>query len=224
VRSGAAGHGGGTVVRGGGVAVPRTHPPYSSPYYRPYYAHGYYRPYYYHPYYAGYYPYYYSPFSFSLSLGFGYGAAYYPYYAYPSYYGYPYAPYPYAYSAPYPYPSQSPSAPQAPYPSANNGYQPDERGTTTAGGEFGTLSLRVMPADATILIDGQAWDRPRGDERFSIELVAGPHEVEVRKTGYSTYTRTIDVPRGQPIVWNVALTPGGTGTMQVVRRTIPLRH
>jgi hypothetical protein len=210
---------GGAVVRGGGpyrgsnVAVPRTHAPYSSPYYQSHYSRShYYRPYYYRPYYAGYYPYYYSPWAFSLSFGFGWYAAGYPYYAYP-YRAYPY---PYSYS-PYAYPSSMPSP---------GSYQLEEQPTVARGddrGEFGTLSLRVMPADATILIDGQAWDRPRDDERFSIELVAGPHQVEVRKAGYATYVRTIDVPRGRAIVWNVALTSGGTGAAQVAR-TVPLRR
>ena len=88
--------------------------------------------------------------------------------------------------------------------------------------EFGTLSIRVMPSDATILIDQQAWDRPRGDERFSIEL------VKVRTTSRFAWPihnvmRTIDVPRGQSVVVNVALTPGGAGTVPVPR-TATLRR
>src|SRR5262245_28468875 len=76
---GAAVHGGG-IYGGSRVAVSRTYRPYSSyrpyyshPYYsRPYYSHPYYsHPYYSHPYYSGYYPHYYSPWSFSLSFGFG---------------------------------------------------------------------------------------------------------------------------------------------------------
>jgi hypothetical protein len=83
--------------------------------------------------------------------------------------------------------------------------------------------MRVMPSDATILIDEQVWDRPRGDDRFSIELIEGSHRIEIRKAGYTTYVRTIDVPRGRSLVVNVALTPTGAGTMQVTR-TAPLRH
>lgn len=213
---------GGAVGGGGHVAVPRTHPPYS--YYRPYYSH----PYYGHSYYPGFYPRYYSPWSFSLSFGFGgYGGYYAPFYAYP-YYPSPYiAPYPaysypYPYPPPYPYASPNSSQPQYPSPSSDNGYnntpstrtyQADVRPTTRGDdrGEFGTLSMRVMPSDATILIDQQVWDRPRNDDRFSIDLVEGPHQVEIRRAGYATYVRTIDVPRGRSVVVNVALTPGGTG-------------
>jgi hypothetical protein len=222
-------HGGGAVVRGGGVyggshlAVRRTYPPYSSPYYRSYYSRGYYSyPYYYRPYYAGYYPYSYSPWSFSLSVGWYGGGWYAPSIAYPySYYGYPPA-----YPA-YPYPSAS----QPPYNGTVSTGPPD--GSQSAGrvptahadeqGDFGTLTIRVMPSDAAIVIDRQAWDRPHDDERFSIELVQGPHQVEIHKAGYATYLHTIDVPRGRSVVLNVALTPGGTGTPQVAR-TVPFRH
>lgn len=213
--------GGTAVVRGGGghVAVPRTYdrPAYS----RPYYSH----PYYYRPYYAGYYPRYYSPWSFSLSFGIGwYGGAYYaPFYAYPSYaypsYAYPYAypPYPYPYSYQPPYPPQRSTQPQYTSSPADSGYE------NRTSGEFGTLSMRVLPSDATIVIDGQVWDRPRDDDRFVIHLAEGAHRVEIRQAGYTTYTRTIDVPRGRPLVLNVALPAGGTQTLQVAR-TIPHRH
>jgi hypothetical protein len=239
----ARGGGGGPAVRGGAVygrshvAVPRSHHSYSA--YRPYYGRPYYR-----PYYSGYSRSYYSPWSFSLSFGFGwYGGAYAPYYAYP-YYPYPYVtPYPaYGYPSPYPpaapYASANPSQPQYASPTADNGYgnslstssrrtyQADVR-TTTARvddrGEFGTLSIRVMPSDATILIDQEAWERPRGDDPFSLEVGEGSHQVEIRKAGYTTYVRTVDVPRGRSVVLNVALTPGGTRTIQVAR-TVPFRQ
>jgi hypothetical protein len=77
--------------------------------------------------------------------------------------------------------------------------------------EFGTLSLRVNPADAVILIDGETWDRAQGESRFSIDLPEGLHEVEVRKEGYRPYARTVDVRRGQSLTLNVSLAPGGPG-------------
>ena len=228
-RGGGPGGGGGAVVRGGGVhggshvAVPRTYPPYSSPYYRSYYSRGYYsRPYYYRPYYSGYYPYYYPSWSFGLSFGWYGGGWYAPSLAYPYYYG----PYPSAYPA-----YQYPYASQPPYTGivtagTPEGTQPEGRSTTARADErggFGTLSIRVMPSDAEMLIDRQAWDRPSGDDRLSIELFEGPHQIEIRKAGYTTYLRTIDVPRGRSLVLNVALTPGGTGTLAVAR-TVPFRQ
>jgi len=74
---------------------------------------------------------------------------------------------------------------------------------------FGAVSIRVQPADAVVLIDGDEWDRPEGEERFLIDLPEGPHRLEVRKDGFRTYTRTIDVRRGQTVTINVSLTSGG---------------
>lgn len=189
-----------------GVAVPRGHAPvYARPYYnRPYY----YRPYYYRPYYPYYsYPYhYYAPWYFSFGVGFGWGA--YAPYTYPYPYAYPYNAYPYPAPS---YDNRSAAPPAYPAPPAS---QPNDNSG------FGTLSLRVMPSDATILIDGHAWDVAPGENRFAIELTEGAHQVEVRKEGYGSYVRTIDVPRGRTIVWNVSLTPAGSSGQAT--RTVPL--
>jgi PEGA domain len=74
-------------------------------------------------------------------------------------------------------------------------------------GEFGTLSVRVNPADAVILIDGEVWERPAGDNRFSIDLAEGLHQVEIRKDGHRPYVRSVDVRRGRTFTLNVSLTP-----------------
>jgi hypothetical protein len=77
--------------------------------------------------------------------------------------------------------------------------------------EFGTLSIRVIPPDAVILVDGEAWDRPQGESRFSIDLAEGPHKVEVRKEGLAPYVRTVEILRGRTFTLNVSLTPEGHG-------------
>jgi hypothetical protein len=87
--------------------------------------------------------------------------------------------------------------------------------------EFGTLSLRVNPPDAVILIDGEAWDRPEGENRFSIDLTEGPHQVEVRKDGYRPYVRTVDVRRSRTFTLNVSLSPGGSDHVQLDARGEP---
>ena len=84
---------------------------------------------------------------------------------------------------------------------------PPYRSDEQAG--FGTLSVRVKPPDAVILIDGEVWDRSPGDSRFSIELTEGVHQIEIRKEGYGSYARTIDVYRGRVSTLNVGLTPRG---------------
>ena len=83
--------------------------------------------------------------------------------------------------------------------------------------EFGTLSTRVMPPDAVILVDGEAWARPQGENRFSIDLTEGPHQVEVRKDGFRPYVRTVDILGGRTFTLNVSLTPGGAGQLRVSR-------
>jgi hypothetical protein len=211
----------------------------SGSYYRPYY----YRPYYYRPYYYSRYsyPYYYAPyypsyfgFGFGIGFGFGWGSVGATYG-----YGYPY-PYPYGYAAPYAYAQpyagygsgytgpntmqmQQPApAPQASYPAQQTAPQ----SSTAENGSFGTLSLRVTPVDATILIDGQVWDRPQGQDRFSIDLVEGTHRVEVHQQGYGPYARTVQIHGGGTLTINVSLSTGGGGSQVpqlAVRRTIPLR-
>jgi PEGA domain len=86
---------------------------------------------------------------------------------------------------------------------------PGDRYRRAPEGEFGTLSLRIQPGDATVIVDGQAWDRPAGEDRFVIDLPEGTHELEVRKEGFKPYTRTIQVRRGQTLTLNVSLS-GGT--------------
>ena len=85
-------------------------------------------------------------------------------------------------------------------------------------GEFGTLSIRVMPPDAVILVDGEAWARPQEENRFAIDLAEGPHQVEVRKEGFRPYVRTIDILGGRTFTLNVSLTPGGPGQQVRVSR------
>ena len=75
--------------------------------------------------------------------------------------------------------------------------------------EFGSLLLRVRPADADILVDGEAWRAPQGEDQFVIELAEGPHRIEVRKDGFQTYSTTVRVRRGETVRLNVSLTSGG---------------
>lgn len=74
-----------------------------------------------------------------------------------------------------------------------------------APGRFGTLSLRVQPADAQIFIDGERWAVPGGEERISIQLSEGRHTIEVRREGMNTYTEDILIRRGATFTLNVSL-------------------
>ena len=72
--------------------------------------------------------------------------------------------------------------------------------------DFGTLVIRVQPADAQILIDGERWDASEGGCRLSVELADGPHRIEVRRDGYRPYTANVRISRGQTETLNVSLT------------------
>lgn len=74
--------------------------------------------------------------------------------------------------------------------------------------EAGTLALRVQPADAEILIDGERWNRPSG-ERLVVELAPGTHRVEVRKPGFDTYSTEVTIKAGQATSLNVSLLENG---------------
>lgn len=86
---------------------------------------------------------------------------------------------------------------------------PPERGAAGSEGDFGTLSIRVQPADAVVVIDGQRWDSPEGGARLLVQLAGGRHQLEVSKDGYRPYSSTIDVRPGETQNINVSLPPGG---------------
>lgn len=77
--------------------------------------------------------------------------------------------------------------------------------TAPPQGAFGTLSIRVQPADATLLVDGEEWSAPEGDGPILIDLPHGSHEVEVRREGLAAYRRTVHVRAGRTTNLNVSL-------------------
>jgi hypothetical protein len=82
----------------------------------------------------------------------------------------------------------------------------DRRGAES--NSFGTLNIRVQPADAVVVIDGERWDSPDGGSRLSVQLAAGSHRVEVRKDGFKSYTTTIQIRPGDTQALNISLTAG----------------
>lgn len=108
------------------------------------------------------------------------------------------------YGAPGPY-RQPPPEPGAGRPML----PPPERGAHPEG-EFGTLALRVQPADATVVIDGERWDSPEGGSRLLVQLAAGQHRIEVSKDGYKPYSSTIEIRPGETQDINVSLPSGGS--------------
>jgi hypothetical protein len=75
-----------------------------------------------------------------------------------------------------------------------------------ASERFGSLTVRVQPADAEVLIDGERWLGFEGRDLL-VELGAGPHSIEVRREGYRTYRAEVDVREGDSTSLNVSLPP-----------------
>src|SRR2546425_728037 len=69
---------------------------------------------------------------------------------------------------------------------------------------FGTLSIRVQPGGAEILIDGEAWRGPE-QERLLVQVSEGTHHVEVRRAGYQSFSSDVQVRRGETVPLNVSL-------------------
>ena len=59
--------------------------------------------------------------------------------------------------------------------------------------------------DAEIVIDGEVWPDIENGE-FVVQLAPGRHRVEIRRSGFRTFTTEIDVRGGQTAPLNVNLT------------------
>jgi hypothetical protein len=74
---------------------------------------------------------------------------------------------------------------------------------------FGSVAVRVQPADAEVFIDGERWDTPVGENRLLVELSEGTHRIEIRKAGHKPYSSTFTVRSGETVTLNVSLPAGG---------------
>jgi len=71
----------------------------------------------------------------------------------------------------------------------------------------GTLAVRVQPAGAEVLIDGERWTSGQSDDRLIVQVSEGPHHVEVRKDGFRRFSTDVQVHRGETTPINVSLSP-----------------
>ena len=81
---------------------------------------------------------------------------------------------------------------------------PREPGVPEAAA-FGSLTIQVQPRDAEVLIDGEKWTSPAGQERLVIDLPTGHHTIQIQKPGYRTYVTDVEVHRGETTPLNVSL-------------------
>jgi hypothetical protein len=72
-------------------------------------------------------------------------------------------------------------------------------------GAYGTLAIRVQPANATVLIDGERWDGPQGQDRLTVELPEGAHRVQIQREGFEAYSSDVTIRRDETTPLNVSL-------------------
>jgi hypothetical protein len=122
---------------------------------------------------------------------------------YPPYGPGPYGPPPYGPPPPNaPAPNEPPPPPAPPVPNA-----PPPPGTARGAQPAGTgmISLRVQPSDADVLIDGQVWHVPSGQDRLMVDASAGTHSIQVRKAGYVGYLTDVFVHGNETATLDVNL-------------------
>ena len=82
---------------------------------------------------------------------------------------------------------------------------PPRRGAES--GEYGSLSMRVQPLDAEVIVDGEPWQSPEAGS-LTLQLADGVHRVTVRKDGYRVYNAEVRVRRGDTTSLNVSSESG----------------
>jgi len=112
-------------------------------------------------------------------------------------------PYPPPYS---PYQPYSPFA-TSPYPMYPYSPQPAPGGQTpypTNVRPAGRLLILVNPVDAEVYVDAVRLQQ-RPDLSYEVGLLAGPHQVDVKKEGYKAVSQKVDIPPGGGTYLPIAL-------------------
>lgn len=89
----------------------------------------------------------------------------------------------------------------------------------------GTIRFPGLPVDASVSVDGQPTARNPGSE-IRIAVEPGPHSVTVRRPGYSTYERQVEVSPGESLSLQIELSPiptpvASAGATLAARATSP---
>ena len=110
-------------------------------------------------------------------------------------------------AAPPPRPEPPPAAPPATVGAPSVAPPPAPRAAVAAPVGFGTLVVRVQPADAAIVIDGERWMGHETVGELVLDLGAGTHRLEVSRDGHRPYDADVDIGSGEETVINVSLPP-----------------
>ena len=84
------------------------------------------------------------------------------------------------------------------------------RAELTARG-FGTLSLRVQPANAVVKVDGDEW-LSASEGVLVIELGVGSHALSVNAPGRTSFSSTVEIRENETTELNVSVPPAPRGT------------
>jgi hypothetical protein len=105
---------------------------------------------------------------------------------------------------------QPQAGPGGPVPSPRRGEampQPRRGGPPSRTAEsqtYGAVAIRVQPADAEVIVDGERWESPEAGD-LTLQLAEGSYPVEIRKEGYRPYSATVSIRRGETTSLNVSL-------------------
>lgn len=77
----------------------------------------------------------------------------------------------------------------------------------SAAREGASLSIRVQPGDAVVIVDGERWQH--SGDRLEIQVTPGEHRIEIQKDGYQPFSTTVRVRPGESSPLNVSLTKSG---------------
>jgi hypothetical protein len=104
-----------------------------------------------------------------------------------------------------PRPSAPPQLPSRRAPGPDTGRAPQQDDAVRGDPSFGAIAIRVQPADADVLIDGEQWEGPRDGEVLVVQVTPGAHRVEVRKEGYRSYSAEVRVTATETSPVNISL-------------------
>lgn len=92
-----------------------------------------------------------------------------------------------------------------PQPASPPGSPPARTTKAAEPAKFGTLSLRVVPANAEIWIDGERWRNTNAATPLIIQLAEGKHKIEVSRENYQRYVSEIEIKVSETNTVNVSL-------------------